>query len=85
MHLHFYLLNILNTLEPIVRKSSSERYRQLAEGLASGSFALAEFFDGENSVMVMSDNPEIRRNRLNLLGVLRNQARVLADFGKILG
>jgi hypothetical protein len=38
---------------------------------------------GENSVMVMDDNPAIKTNRLNLLGLVRNHARVLADFGSI--
>ncbi len=31
----------------------------------------------------MDANPEIKQNRLNLLGLLRNHARVLADFGQI--
>jgi glycyl-tRNA synthetase beta chain len=31
----------------------------------------------------MDDDPNIQRNRLNLLGLLRNHARVLADFGAI--
>jgi len=41
------------------------------------------FFDGEDSVLVMDENPDIKQNRLNLLGLLRNHARVLADFGAI--
>ena len=28
----------------------------------------------------MDEDPKIRTNRLNLLGLLRNHARVLADF-----
>jgi glycyl-tRNA synthetase beta chain len=35
--------------------------------------------------MVMAENLEIRRNRLNLLALLRNQAAVLADFSRISG
>jgi glycyl-tRNA synthetase beta chain len=35
--------------------------------------------------MVMVDEPAVRANRLNLLGVLRNQAAVLADFSRISG
>jgi glycyl-tRNA synthetase beta chain len=35
--------------------------------------------------MVMADDNAVRRNRLNLLGVLRNQAAVLADFEQIKG
>ena len=31
------------------------------------------------------DDPAVRRNRLNLLSVLRNQASVLADFSRISG
>ena len=33
--------------------------------------------------MVMVDDKDLRRNRLNLLGVLRNQAAVLAHFEAI--
>jgi glycyl-tRNA synthetase beta chain len=57
----------------------------LAVGLSAGAEALAAFFDGESSVMVMADDPAVRTNRLNLLGVLRNQAAVLADFRRITG
>jgi glycyl-tRNA synthetase beta chain len=47
--------------------------------------ALAAFFDGDDSVLVMDENPDVRRNRLTLLGLLRNQAAVLADFSRING
>jgi glycyl-tRNA synthetase beta chain len=57
----------------------------LAQGLISGASALAAFFDGDQSVMVMAEDAAIRSNRLNLLGVLRNQASVLADFSRISG
>ena len=79
------MLKVLEALEPISKDSSGERYQQLAEGLTSGSEALAAFFDGDQSVMVMTDDPEVRANRLNLLGILRNQAGVLADFSRISG
>ena len=36
-----------------------------------------------DSVLVMDSDPKIKANRLNLLGVLRNHARLLADFGAI--
>jgi glycyl-tRNA synthetase beta chain len=45
--------------------------------------AIGNLFDGEDSVMVMDDNPAIKTNRLNLLGLVSNHARVLADFGAI--
>jgi glycyl-tRNA synthetase beta chain len=33
----------------------------------------------------MSDDMDVRANRLNLLGLLRNQAGLLADFSQISG
>ncbi len=44
---------------------------------------VTNFFDGENSVLVMAENEQIKTNRLNLLGLLRNNSRILADFGAI--
>ena len=55
----------------------------IADGLSTGSKALSEFFDGPDSVLVMTDDESIRTNRLNLLVVLRNQANILADFDQI--
>ena len=79
------MLAVLQALEPIAAGSGTERYQALADGLANGAQALAAFFDGDQSVMVMVDDPAVRRNRLNLLGLLRNQASVLADFDAISG
>ncbi|MER3433150.1 MAG: glycine--tRNA ligase subunit beta [Leptolyngbya sp. ERB_1_1] len=58
-------------------------YTKLVEALSQIAPTVSTFFDGEDSVLVMDSNPEIKQNRLNLLGVLRNHARVLADFGAI--
>ena len=58
-------------------------YQALADALVEATPALEAFFDGPDSVMVMSDDLDLRRNRLNLLGVLRNQASVLARFDLI--
>jgi glycyl-tRNA synthetase beta chain len=79
------MLQVVDQLEPIATATGPDRYRQLAQGLIAGTAALAAFFDGDQSVMVMADDPAIRSNRLNLLGVLRNQAAVLADFSRISG
>ncbi|MEA5501203.1 glycine--tRNA ligase subunit beta [Limnoraphis robusta] len=62
---------------------ATRNYRQLVEALAEIAPTVSTFFDGPESVLVMDENPEIQRNRLNLLGLLRNHARVLADFGAI--
>ncbi|MEL7039371.1 MAG: glycine--tRNA ligase subunit beta [Cyanobacteria bacterium J06592_8] len=61
----------------------TRNYRQLVDALAEIAPTVSTFFDGPESVLVMDKNPDIQRNRLNLLGLLRNHARVLADFGAI--
>jgi glycyl-tRNA synthetase beta chain len=58
-------------------------YQLLIDGLVKIAPVVSNFFDGDNSVLVMADDPDVQRNRLNLLGLLRNHARVLADFGAI--
>lgn len=62
---------------------SQSNYQLLVEGLENIAPTISEFFDGKESVLVMDENPKIRQNRLNLLGILRNHGRVLADFGAI--
>ena len=61
----------------------SRNYQQLVDALIQIAPTVSNFFDGADSVLVMDSDLEIRRNRLNLLGLLRNHARVLADFGAI--
>ena len=74
----------LKKLVPQTQAAQKERdYSKLIAGLEKAAPTVANFFDGETSVMVMADDEAVRRNRLNLLGLLRNHARVLADFGEI--
>ena len=74
----------LQQLVPQTQAAQAERnYQKLINGLKQAAPVVAEFFDGPNSVLVMDDDAAIRQNRLNLLGLLRNHARVLADFGAI--
>lgn len=76
--------DILVKLVPETQAAQAERdYHRLVEGLKQAAPIVSEFFDGEQSVLVMADDAAIRQNRLNLLGLLRNHARVLADFGAI--
>lgn len=71
-------------LVPQTRAAQKERnYQQLVEALIQIAPTVSNFFDGPESVLVMDSDPAIRQNRLNLLGLLRNHARVLADFGAI--
>ena len=79
------MLSALQQLEPIATASGDDRYDRLAEALAASAPTLSAFFDGDQSVMVMVDDADLRRNRLNLLALLRNQASVLADFSRISG
>jgi glycyl-tRNA synthetase beta chain len=71
-------------LVPQTEAAQAERdYQKLVNGLKQIAPIVSNFFDGPQSVLVMDSNPDIKRNRLNLLGLLRNHARVLADFGAI--
>jgi glycyl-tRNA synthetase beta chain len=71
-------------LVPQTEQARSQRnYQQLVNALAATAPVVSNFFDGPQSVMVMDADAAVRRNRLNLLGLLRNHARVLADFGAI--
>lgn len=62
----------------------TRNYQQLVNALEEITPTVSRFFDGEDSVLVMADNPAVQTNRLNLLGILRNHSRVLADFGAII-
>lgn len=74
----------LNELLPETQAAQQERdYQRLVKGLAASAPKVSAFFDGPDSVLVMAEDEKLKQNRLNLLGILRNQARVLADFGEI--
>ncbi len=71
-------------LFPITEKAAKESdYQLLAESLVKITPIVNDFFDGENSVLVMVEDERLKENRLNLLGLLRNHSRILADFGAI--
>jgi glycyl-tRNA synthetase beta chain len=79
------MLEVLQRLEPLAKTSGDRSYSALAQALAESAATLAGFFDGEGSVLVMSDDPAVRSNRLRLLAILRQQASVLADFTALAG
>jgi glycyl-tRNA synthetase beta chain len=64
-------------------QAQPQDYQTLVATLSQITPTLSRFFDGADSVLVMDADPAIKQNRLHLLGVLRNHARVLADFGAI--
>lgn len=75
--------SLMALLSKTTQAQSERNYQLLTEGLLNIVSKVSEFFDGENSVLVMDENSQVRQNRLNLLGVLRNHGRVLADFGAV--
>ncbi|WP_413677684.1 glycine--tRNA ligase subunit beta [Prochlorococcus sp. MIT 0916] len=77
------MFNVLEKLKPLAINGDRVKYKLLADGLVSSAEILAKFFDGEGSVMVMTDEINLRNNRLNLLTILRNQSLKLADFSKL--
>ena len=77
------MFNVLEKLKPLAIDADRVKYKLLADGLVSSAETLANFFDGEGSVMVMTDDINLRNNRLNLLTILRNQSLQLADFSKL--
>lgn len=52
----------------------------LVDALLEAAPAVTTFFE---DVLVMDKDPKVKANRLHLLGVLRNNARLLADFGAV--
>jgi glycyl-tRNA synthetase beta chain len=78
------LFAALKTLVPQTQAAQASRdYDQLVAGLEQVAPVVSGFFDGPDSVLVMAADPAVRQNRLNLLGLLRNHALVLGDFGAI--
>jgi glycyl-tRNA synthetase beta chain len=74
---------LVTLLPQTLKAASNGDYRLLVEGLAAIAPTISAFFDGPDSVLVMADDPNLKQNRLNLLSLLRNHARILADFGEI--
>ncbi len=77
------MFNVLEKLKPLTIDADRIKYKLLADGLVSSSDILSNFFDGEGSVMVMTDDINLRNNRINLLSILRNQSLIIADFSKL--
>lgn len=74
----------LQQLVPNTEKAQeTSNYQLLISALVEITPAVSQFFDGENSVLVMAEDLAVQKNRLNLLGILRNHARIVADFGAI--
>ena len=77
------MFDVLEKLKPLAVNCDRDKYKLLADGLVSSTETLSNFFDGEGSVRVMTEDVNLRNNRLNLLTILRNQSLKLADFSKL--
>ncbi len=73
------VFEFIKELEKII-KSPNWDYFQLIKIFENNSIILNELFDNEKGVLMMSENLEIRNNRLNLLGLVRNYSLKIADF-----
>jgi Glycyl-tRNA synthetase, beta subunit len=74
---------VTQLLDQATATQRTGNYDGLIQGLQAIAPVLARFFDGPESVLVMDANPAVQRNRLHLLGLIRNSALVLADFSQI--
>ena len=73
------VFKFIKELEEIVKLPNWD-YFQLFSLFETNSDNLNELFDNEKGVLMMAENPELRNNRLNLLGLVRNYSLKIADF-----
>ncbi len=77
------LFTALDTAEPAIRAATgAEDFPAAMAAIAALRAPIDAFFE---AVQVNSDNPIIRRNRLNLLSRIREAGRGIADFTRIEG
>ena len=73
------IFTLIKELEKLVLLSDFN-YFKLFNIFETNTNNLNELFDNEKGVLVMAENLEIRNNRLNLLGLVRNYSLKIADF-----
>ena len=73
------VFKFIKELEEIVKLPNWD-YFQLFSLFKTNSDNLNELFDNEKGVLIMAENPELKDNRLNLLGLVRNYSLKIADF-----
>ena len=73
------VFEFIKELEEIIKFHNWD-YFQLFKLFESNANNINELFDNEKGVLIMSENHEIRNNRLNLLGLVRNYSLKIADF-----
>ena len=73
------VFKFLQLLENLVNNKVWE-YSQLIDLFQENIQVLIEIFDNKNGVMIMTDEVNLRNNRLNLLSLVRNYSLLIADF-----
>ena len=73
------VFEFIKELEEIIKFNNWD-YFQLFKLFESNANNINELFDNEKGVLIMAENPQIRNNRLNLLGLVRNYSLKIADF-----
>ena len=73
------VFEFIKELEKLL-SSSDWNFMKLFSLFEDNTNNLNDLFDNEKGVLVMTENFEIRNNRLNLLGLVRNYSLKIADF-----
>jgi len=73
------VFKFLQLLENLVN-TKDWKYNQLIKLFEENIQVLIEIFDNNNGVMVMTEDLNVRNNRLNLLALVRNYSLLIADF-----
>ncbi len=73
------VFKFLESLENLVNTNDWE-YDQLINLFEENIQVMTEILDNKNGVMVMTEDLNLRKNRLNLLAIVRNYSLLLADF-----
>ena len=73
------LFKFLQSLENLIN-NQDWKYNQLINLFEENIQVLIEIFDNNNGVMVMTEDLNLRNNRLNLLALVRNYSLLIADF-----
>ena len=73
------VFKLLQLLESLISTKDWEYY-QLINLFEANIQYLIQIFDNNNGVMIMCEDLNIRKNRLNLLSLIRNYSLLIADF-----
>ncbi len=76
------IFQFIKQLEEIISLPNWDCF-QLFNLFENNTYNLNELFDNDKGVLIMSEDPVIKNNRLNLLGLIRNYSLKIADFTKL--